>query len=253
MSAQILRRVLARAKQVNSLPLSVPDDDYDVSESFLSVFDIDSFQPRITEEQEEMEKAKMTDEERVAALSDMFGQFCSVTSHQSKRARKDVDSESIQFLLNQMKIEINRIPVTKKQALLEARVTCEPFEFSDERLKRFLRCEGMNAEVRAFECFVVYVFEGYECITSPSLDLLYCVQLGAQRFVNYWESRREVFGPDKYKMRMTLSGALHDDLDALNDDVLCLLPYLDLSGRQLLYFEPNRRSEGRYSPESLVR
>ena len=156
-----------------SLPVSVPDDDGDdIAESFLSVFDIDSCQPRITEEQEEMEKATMTDEERVAALSDMFGLFCSVSSHQSKRARKDFDNESIQFLLNQMKIEINRIPVAKKQALLEAWVRCEPFEFSDDRLERFLRCEGMNAEVRAFERIVLYVFEGYECVTLPSLDLL---------------------------------------------------------------------------------
>ena len=71
--------------------------------------------------------------------------------------------------------------------------------------------------------------------------------------MNYWESRREVFGPEKYLMRMTLSEALRDDLDALKDGVLCLLPYLDLSGRQLLYFEPNLRSEGIYSSESLVR
>ena len=78
-------------------------------------------------------------------------------------------------------------------------------------------------------------------------------QLGAQRFVNYWESRREVFGPEKFLMRMTLSEALRDDLDAIESGVLCLLPHLDSSGRQLVFFEPHRRSGELYSSESLVR
>jgi len=53
-------------------------------------------------------------------------------------------------------------------------------------------------------------------------------------------------------MRMTLSEALRDDLDAIEDGVLTILPHLDLSGRQLVYAEPNRRTEGVYSSESLV-
>jgi len=77
--------------------------------------------------------------------------------------------------------------------------------------------------------------------------------VAAHRFVNYWEHRREVFGPEKYLMRMTLSEALRDDLDALEDGVVRLLPHPDLSSRQLLLLQPHRRSGGRYSSESLVR
>ena len=78
-------------------------------------------------------------------------------------------------------------------------------------------------------------------------------QAGAQRFVKYWECRLEVFGPDKYLMRMTLSEALRDDREAVEDGVAILLPHLDSFGRQILYLEPHRRSYGRYSSESLVR
>jgi hypothetical protein len=212
----------ACACEESSLAMALPEDD-DVSESFLRVLGIDSHQPRFTEDQEEMERAKMTNAERAAALSDLFGKYCTIDSPQSKRARKDLDSESIQFLLSQMKIELDQIPVENKQALLEARVKCELFEFSDKRLEQFLRCEGMNAK------------------------------LAAQRFVNYWESRRKVFGSEKYLLRMTLSEALRDDLDAIEDGVFCLLPRLDLSGRPLLFLDPKRRSDGRYSSESLVR
>jgi hypothetical protein len=61
-----------------------------------------------------------------------------------------------------------------------------------------------------------------------------------------------VFGDDKYLMRMTLGEALADDLKAIEDGVFALLPKRDASGRQLVYVEPNRRTEGLYSSESLV-
>lgn len=41
--------------------------------------------PRFTEQQEEAERAAMTDEERAAALSDLFGKQCTVDTHTSKR------------------------------------------------------------------------------------------------------------------------------------------------------------------------
>lgn len=79
-------------------------------------------------------------------------------------------------------------------------------------------------------------------------------QMAAERFVEYWESRCELFGPKKYLLPMTLGGALQDDLEAIEDGMLSLLPRLDLSGRQLLYWAPTRRSRGAsYSSESLVR
>jgi hypothetical protein len=122
-----------------------------------------------------------------------------------------------------MQVEIDIIPVAKKQALLEAQEKCSAEEFSDARLERFLRCEGMNAK------------------------------LAAHRFVNYWESRREVFGPDKYLQRMTLSEALRDDLVALETASHCLLPNLDANGRPILYNNPPRHTREGYTSESMVR
>jgi hypothetical protein len=122
-----------------------------------------------------------------------------------------------------MRAELEQVPKVKKVALLVALKKCGAFEFSDKRLEQFLRCEGMNTK------------------------------LAALRFVNYWTARREVFGPIKFTMRMTLGEALKDDLDAIEDGVFTILPHLDASGRQMLYMEPHRRSRGQYSSESLVR
>jgi len=77
-------------------------------------------------------------------------------------------------------------------------------------------------------------------------------KLGAQRFVTYWESRREVFGPEKYLMRMTLSEALRDDMVALETGMFCLLPWLDASGRQVLYLDPSCHTREGYTSDSLV-
>jgi hypothetical protein len=178
--------------------------------------------PKFTEQQEAMERATMTDEDRAAALCDLFGKSCSMSIHGGKKPKRDLDPESIDFLVKQMRLEIERIPLERKQALMEALQKCRADEFSDARLERFLRCDGMN------------------------------VKLGAQRFVNYWESRREVFGPEKYLLRMTLSEALRDDLPAVEAGVYRLLPHTDLSGRQLLVWEPRRNTKEGYTSESLV-
>jgi hypothetical protein len=121
----------------------------ELSESLLSFLE-GSDRPRFTEEQEALERALMTDEERAAALSDLFGRFCSVEGHRKKRARRDLDRKSIGFLVNQMRLEIERIPLDRKRALVEAQDKCRADEFSDARLERFLRCEGMNVKVRIY-------------------------------------------------------------------------------------------------------
>lgn len=76
--------------------------------------------------------------------------------------------------------------------------------------------------------------------------------MAAQRFVNYWEGRREVFGPEKYLKKMTLSEALKDDITALQAGVFCLLPCFDASGRQILYCNVAAHSLNGYTSESLV-
>jgi hypothetical protein len=116
--------------------------------------------PIFTEEQEAMELATMTDEERAEALIDMFGRKCAVGTPKRKRARKDLDKNETDFLVNQMRLEIERIPEARKRALLEAQIKCRAAEFSDARLERFLRCECLNVKVRSVRNIYMYVTVG---------------------------------------------------------------------------------------------
>lgn len=103
--------------------------------------------PQFTEEQEQIEQSQMSSEERVAALCDLFGKCALAGTHPNKKAKRDLDRESLDFLVAQMRLELELIPANKKQAFMEARAKCRPEEFSDARLERFLRCEGMNTKV----------------------------------------------------------------------------------------------------------
>lgn len=104
--------------------------------------------PTISKHQEEIERATMTDEERVAALTDVFGEYCALDIRQNKRSKCDLGPEEIEFLLQQMSMELELIPASRKQALLYAQTVCNIDEFSAQRLEKFLRCEGMNPKVR---------------------------------------------------------------------------------------------------------
>ena len=54
-----------------------------------------------------------------------------------------------------MRSEIDMLPIYEKQALMEAYSKGRKEEFSDERLLKFLKCEGMNAKVRLLLVCVV--------------------------------------------------------------------------------------------------
>jgi hypothetical protein len=125
-------------------PVVAADDD--VSEFLLSILAL-SGRTKFTEQEDAQEKANTTNEEKAKVLSDLFGKYCS--THQSKKARRDLDKDSIAFLVKQMRDEIEKIPAHKKQALMEAERVCSAEEFSDVRLERFLRCVGMDVQVRA--------------------------------------------------------------------------------------------------------
>lgn len=134
------------------LPLNAAPDSREglpvfdnVSESVLTVLGFGSDQPKFTEEDVKMEREALTDEEKAAALSDTFGKMCTVSSHKDKRARRDIDTNTVSFLLLQMRLEIEQIPTHEKQALLYAQSKCQE-EFADARLSVFLRSEGMNVK-----------------------------------------------------------------------------------------------------------
>ena len=147
------------ASTADRLRRGQPTSDDDVSESFLSVLGLGSDRPRFTEQEEVAERASMTEEEKAAVLVDMFGKTCSITNHQSKRARRDRDGETLSFLLKKMRAEIERIPQENKQALLVALQKCRAEEFSDMRLEKFLYSEGMNPKVNVANVIVFIINE----------------------------------------------------------------------------------------------
>jgi hypothetical protein len=104
--------------------------------------------PVITEEQEALERATLSDAEKANILADFFGIYCSESVRHNKKARKDLDQASLAFLVKLMRADLDSIPVKEKPALVEAMAKARPEEFSDERLEKFLRCEGMNTKVR---------------------------------------------------------------------------------------------------------
>lgn len=107
-----------------------------------------SDRPIITEEEEALEKATLSDLEKANILADTFGSYCSQGVRYNKKARKDLDQESLSFLVRLMRAELDNIPLKEKSALVEAQAKARPEEFSDTRLEKFLRCEGMNTKVR---------------------------------------------------------------------------------------------------------
>jgi hypothetical protein len=151
------------------------EDDAVLALSALAVSNL----PKFTEEQVAQERASMTEAERAEILADMFGKFCNVEcetavhSPPDKRARKDLDAESVAFLVQYMRGELAKIPDNQKQALLEAQAKCDAKEFCDERLERFLRCEGMNVKVRSFSSGLGKLLKG-SSLTPPPFSTIAC-------------------------------------------------------------------------------
>lgn len=106
-----------------------------------------SDKPKIMEEELKREQSTLTDNEQAAAIADVFGEKC---SHKSKKVRSNFDNkDTVDFLVGQMKEQIDLIPLDKKQGLVEAQKKCRrQDEFGDASLMMFLRAEGMNAKVR---------------------------------------------------------------------------------------------------------
>lgn len=124
----------------------------DAASFLLSSFlrDIEGLQ-RVTEEQLQAEQASLPEEEKRLVHSDLFGRLCSV-------GMTNTASTSIDAIVQEMRQEIDRLPVVRKRALVEAQSICdESEEFSNDRLEAFLRHEDMNPKVR-FELHCHFFF-----------------------------------------------------------------------------------------------
>jgi len=131
------------SRATSSASIATEDDVAAFLLSSLTLVD----RPVVTEEQEAMERAKLSIEEKAAILTDALGMASARGIHRNKKARTDLDRRSTAFLVRLMKAEIEKIPIHERQALVEAQMKCGISEFSDARLEQFLRCEGMNTKV----------------------------------------------------------------------------------------------------------
>jgi hypothetical protein len=113
-----------------------------VTDYLLSVLAL-SGRSKFTDKQLEEEAKTLTEQERAAARLDIYGKV----APESKWPRLDVDADTLAHLVEDMRVELNRIPNDEKGALMEAQVKGRREEFSRKRLEMFLKCEGMNPEV----------------------------------------------------------------------------------------------------------
>jgi hypothetical protein len=153
----LLDPIISTAFSATSAAAAPPSDEASTTASepstedstlALSALAVAADRPRWTEEEEAIERASLTDEDKAAALCDLYGKYAAVDTYQKKkRPKRELDRRSIDFLIQYMRDEIERYPVYKKQALIEAQEKCRVEEFGDARLEGFLRCEGMNAKV----------------------------------------------------------------------------------------------------------
>jgi hypothetical protein len=131
-------------------------------------------------------------------------------------------SPAVNDLVRQMKVEIEARPIEERDAMLKAFALCSPahrqVEFGDERLELFLRRDHMNPVA------------------------------AAARFVRYWQRRRELFGPEKYALPLTIDGALRDDRVALEVGHWIILPEPDNFGRTIMLWI----KRGTYDFDSMV-
>lgn len=156
--------------------------DEDVSTFLLSALE-EQNQPRLTAKELEAEWANMSDDEKAAALTDVFGMMCDYnTQHKDKKSRRDLDPKSIAFLVKQVRLEIERIPDSEKSALLEAQLYANAEEFSDGRLLHFLRCDSMHSKVRVV--LVSFEHASVDIIISSTFASLRCTVCSWQHGVS---------------------------------------------------------------------
>jgi hypothetical protein len=97
---------------------------------------------RFTAEDLRREMETMTEQERTATLSDLFGSMCTLGVR-----LKSPEPGLVDPLIVKMGHEIDRMPNENKPALMEA-MSKAAHEFASQRLQLFLQCENMNYKAR---------------------------------------------------------------------------------------------------------
>lgn len=185
-----------------------------VSTQSNSAFTYSMSAPTISVEEEKQEWDELTEEEKEKARSDLFGRCSSSNENCEARASK---------LLSLLEQELEKIPQERKHELMEAGRRC-PDEIDNEHKLMFLRCEEFDAK-RA-----------------------------AERLVEYWKCRVQVFGPDKAYGPTTIEKAFEeDDMYELSLGYLQFMPFRDVSGRAIIFVDPSRKSKEKYSRQRMMK
>jgi hypothetical protein len=135
--------------------------------------------------------------------------------------------ELVQRKLQELETHLAEIAKKAAAAYGEAQTKCPQLITNDNFKLVFLRCEQFNAK------------------------------LAAERFVQYWEKRVEIFGAERAFLPLTLqttSGALdEDDKAALRHGFVRLVPAKDPVGRAILFADPSRQEANKNDRLRTVR
>ena len=157
--------------------------------------------PAITAEEEQAERERLSEEERLRIRHDVFGDIEASNSEQADPSFNET-SEIIEQGLASMRAAIEEIPIEGKRDFVMVQKIAPDIVAQESPLLSFLRCEN------------------------------YDVWAAAHRIVNYWKLRCETFGEIAFHP-MRLTESLSDCTDLLEKGVSMLLPP-DRSGRQVL-------------------
>jgi len=113
------------------------------AQELFAVLTCDGEYQRFTFEDLLREKETMTEEEKAAALLDMFGSLCGELGRASKRL-KQPEPGLVDPLIKNMRLQVDSIPNESKPALLEAMAKASTHEFRNDRLKLFLQRNNMD-------------------------------------------------------------------------------------------------------------
>jgi hypothetical protein len=153
--------------------------------------------PAISEEEEKAEREALSVEERKQVHDDLFGT-------EDKDDDVPETTEMLENCLNLFREALEQIPDNSKQEYLEAMERAPEVVRQETDPVAFLRSQHYDA------------------------------WSAAARLVAYWEIRKQIFGPDRFVLPMTLDGAMADSAEAFSKGTIMILPD-DRKGRAVVY------------------
>jgi hypothetical protein len=168
--------------------------------------------PIVTKEDERIEREALSEDEREMIRDEMYGD------------EKIMDETEAMVREGKVLLAeaLETIPDAEKQVYIEALERAPQLVLSESDPARFLRCEKYDAWAAAV------------------------------RLVNYWETRKKIFGSDRAFLPMTQTGAMAEDLEHLRKALILILPNDD-HGRPVVYFDRVRCTSGFIPRDSMAR